>query len=286
MNITLISPVVSDLGISTIAPLLKREGHRVRLLFIPEIMQSWSKPPSAKTVDNLKEFLQNEDLVGINSFSENYPKTVSLLECIKKDLKAPIVWGGIHATLRPQDCIRYADFVCVGEGEKAVLELAERIEKGGSTAGIKNILDRSNYGAERMKDLYDPVGLDSLMPLDYDLSTQYILSGSRISRIDETYFKGTFCTFSARGCPLRCTYCCSATIQKIYNDRKVWRQRSLDKVIDDLKSLKEKFVSCRHIWFNEADFISGKTERISNISPGNISAGSVSLFQSGRIRLL
>ncbi|MFH1189216.1 MAG: radical SAM protein [Candidatus Omnitrophota bacterium] len=261
MNITLISPVVSDLGISTIAPLLKREGHKVRLLFIPEIMQSWSPPPSAKTVDSLKHFLRDADLVGINSFTENYPRTVSLLQSIKSDIKAPVIWGGIHATLRPQDCIRYADFVCVGEGERAVVEFAGKLEKGGSVSAVKNILDASHYDAGRAIDLYDPVDLDSLLPLDYDLSTQYILSGSRISNIDEPYLKGIFCTFSARGCPFRCTYCCSATMQKIYDGRKVWRQRSLDKAIDDLKSLKSRFASCRHIWFNEADFISGKAEK-------------------------
>lgn len=34
--------------------------------------------------------------------------------------KTPIIWGGIHPTIRPDECFEYADMVCVGDGEDAL----------------------------------------------------------------------------------------------------------------------------------------------------------------------
>lgn len=50
-------------------------------------------------------------------------------KCVTEYLKkyhvpAPIVWGGIQSTVEPEVCLEYADIVCLGEGEDALLELA------------------------------------------------------------------------------------------------------------------------------------------------------------------
>ena len=58
------------------------------------------------------------------------PRAIQITQFLKKKLKKeiPIVWGGIHPTLFPQDCIKYVNIVCVGDGEDAVLDLAKAIE--------------------------------------------------------------------------------------------------------------------------------------------------------------
>src|SRR5439155_2531673 len=43
-----------------------------------------------------------------------------------KALGVPVVWGGVHATIMPEECLRepYVDYVVVNEGEQTAVELA------------------------------------------------------------------------------------------------------------------------------------------------------------------
>ena len=45
------------------------------------------------------------------------------------DLGIPVVWGGVHATIMPEDVLKekYVDFVIVNEGEETSQELAKML---------------------------------------------------------------------------------------------------------------------------------------------------------------
>ena len=260
MKIGLIAPILFDLGLYTISPQLKARNHSVKLLFIPELMQNCSRPLSNKTMSRICEFVRSSDLIGINGSSENYHKTASLVNYIKQSMDIPLIWGGIYATLSPKDCLRHADMVCVGEGEEAMVELVDKLEAGERVEPIKNILFHSHkHNADTVK-LRPPVNLDSLLPFDYDLNSQYILEKNLIRRINEHDFRGTFLTYSSRGCPFRCSYCCNAFMMDSYREYSYYRQRNIENVISELKIIKGRFSSCKSIWFNEADFLVGKTQ--------------------------
>lgn len=262
MKIILISPIRSDMGLCTISPLLKKEGYRVNLLFVPGLLENCLSPLSKKGSARIMEFIDGADLVGINGFSENYHKTAALIEDIKKTTMAPVVWGGIHATLKPQDCLKHADIVCVGEGEEPMLELARKLKAREGSEGIKNLLFRSDENSIKVFELRAPINLDSLPPLDYDLDSQYIIEeNSKIRNLKEQDFGGAFFSYSSRGCPFKCTYCCNAVIHSMYDGGKFCRQRSIENTIGELKEIKRRFSSCKEIWFNEADFVSGKTQK-------------------------
>lgn len=47
----------------------------------------------------------------------------------KKENNVLIVFGGIHATIAPEECLSVADVVIRGEGEYVFLELIKRIEQ-------------------------------------------------------------------------------------------------------------------------------------------------------------
>lgn len=263
MNITLIAPIMFDLGICTIAPQLRAKGHKVKLLFIPELMQDCLTPHalSKKVVSSICGFLESSDLIGTNCLSEDYLKTAAFVDSVKTAVNKPIVWGGIHATLRPQDCIKHADIVCVGEGEEAIVELAYKMETNEKIDNIKNLISKSNNKAITNIQLRSPVDLNSLLPLDYDLEFQYVTEGTNIRNVEERDFNGCFLSYSSRGCPFRCSYCCNATIlKKVYKEKIYCRQRNIDNIIKELKEIKSRFSSCKTIWFNEADFLYGKDQ--------------------------
>lgn len=260
MKINLISPIFSDLGISTIAPLLRKEGHEVKILFVPELMEERLSPVSGKTTALVNDFLKGSDLIGINGFSEGYHRISALVDNIKKTMSAPVVWGGIHATIRPEDCIKHADIVCVGEGEEAMLELTSKMQRGEKLENIRSLLFRSNGDDTTKVELRPPVDLNSLLSLDYNLDSQYILENNKVRNVMESDFKGLFIVFSSRGCPFSCSYCCNSVILKMYGGRKYLRQRSVENIIADLRNIKSRFRSCKMIWFNDPDFLSGKTQ--------------------------
>lgn len=56
---------------------------------------------------------------GMSKFAGHIKKTISLLNL--KNKRPVYVWGGIHASVFPEDAIGYADAVCIGEGEKTLL---------------------------------------------------------------------------------------------------------------------------------------------------------------------
>ena len=41
-----------------------------------------------------------------------------------------VIWGGIHAQVRPEDCLEHADVICRSEGEYALAEITDRLSLG------------------------------------------------------------------------------------------------------------------------------------------------------------
>ena len=134
MNITLISPYpdLRGFGIRTLSACLKAEQHDVQMIFLPTRFDSDSFVHSYEesTLDDLIDLARSSDLVGNSLMTNFFDNAVQMTQQLKKDLEAPILWGGIRPTIRPEECLNYADMICIGEGEHAVVELAKRMSAG------------------------------------------------------------------------------------------------------------------------------------------------------------
>ena len=73
----------------------------------------------------LSEF--QPDLVGISVTSQQLGLTRELADFIFAEFGLPVVLGGVHPTVRPEECIQIESVlgICLGEGEFALLELVE-----------------------------------------------------------------------------------------------------------------------------------------------------------------
>src|SRR3989344_2985320 len=113
MKITLISTLVhpSDQGIRTISSVLKKEGLDVQVIFMTSEEQKYKR----KEIEQLLRYCRGSDLIGINAFAYTSRKAIQIIKFLEKNLNVPIVWGGIHATICPEECIKYCDIVCIGE---------------------------------------------------------------------------------------------------------------------------------------------------------------------------
>ena len=84
-------------------------------------------------------------LVGYSLMTNYFPKISALTRAVGENTGLPSVWGGVHPTIAPDECAGVADYVCVGEGEGAILELANTLDAGGDTSpGTPNIVSARN----------------------------------------------------------------------------------------------------------------------------------------------
>lgn len=66
-------------------------------------------------VRRLAELCSDAGLVAMTVMTPSFV-AAQLSIHIRRQLAAPILWGGIHPTVCAEECLQYADLVCIGEG--------------------------------------------------------------------------------------------------------------------------------------------------------------------------
>ena len=274
MRISLISSYeMENYGIRILSSCLKEAGHHVSLFFLRNFFLNDYED---RVLNQLIELTASTDLVGISLMTNNFDNAVQITKAYKSRTEIPIVWGGTHPTIRPEECLDYADFVCIGEAESSIVKLAGRIERGKTLdlSDIRGIGWKKN-GTKVINGLGELVGdLDSLPFPDYSLDEHYTLIGNRIRRLDLDLFKhsqhklysGTYITFPTRGCPFSCTYCFNSTLNRMYGKRRRLRKRSPINIIQELEAVIERFSFINRISFSDDNFFMYGLEQIKNFS--------------------
>jgi anaerobic magnesium-protoporphyrin IX monomethyl ester cyclase len=176
------------------------------------------------------------DLVGFYVTSMDAAWTLGCAGKIKQWKEIPIVVGGPHPTFVPEFIHdRRIDFLCQGEGEEAILELAARLQSGESPVGIANLSQKDRDGVILQSDLaplIDP--LDSLPFPRWQIYRHYPRSRS--------YYRHVYPIIVGRGCPGTCSFCCMNQMRAIYRQGgRFIRLRSPEHVIEELRLLKRDF---------------------------------------------
>lgn len=247
MKITLISTSTypSDQGIRTISAVLKKAGYEVKTIFMT-LSEDYSKNYSRNELNQILKICKDSKLIGINSFASTASRASRVISFLKKTLPdIPIVYGGVHATVSPTKAIEDCDIVLVGEGEQAVVELANAIEKGKSIDKIKNlwIKKQDKIIKNQVRMMIDD--LDSLPLPDYDIEDHYILEKGKIKKFTEYDIGGQIFFLTGRGCPYGCDYCSNSLFNELYKGKckKILRWNSPEYIIDGILYLKKKFPS-------------------------------------------
>ena len=274
MKITLISPYpdITAFGIRTISAYLKKHGHKTQLIFIPDPygdnLVFGVKRYDDKVLEDLVPLCSDSDLIGITLMTNFYEGAVQITKKLKSNLQAPVIWGGIHPTIRPEESLEHTDIVCVGDGEEAVLEIVSRMEKGELYSDVGNIWVKENGAIIRNPPRNLPHDLDVFPMPDYSLEDQHVLHEGRIMPMTDDlmqkslekgtvsgYLKKTgYQTMTGRGCPHKCTYCINDTLKRMYNNENYLRWRSTAHVIDELLWVKENLPYIGFIWISDDAF--------------------------------
>jgi radical SAM superfamily enzyme YgiQ (UPF0313 family) len=197
----------------------------------------------------------NPDLVGFSLKSPIFHMGKYITKKIKTLLpNVKIIWGGVHPSLLPEESIKYSDFVCVGEGEEAILELVEKLSNGEKGNDVQNIWAKEKdfiYKSSQRPIVKD---LDTLPLPKFNDKKQFYISDGKTTN---AYSLPEWTVMSSRGCPYKCWYCSNEIIDEVYK-RGALRRRTVDNVIDELLLVKSKLTSIKIIYFGDDVFTISK----------------------------
>ena len=246
------------LGLRSLHYQLLKYGFSSHLLFMPNASITAISDAVCSLVDQL-----SPTFIGISLMSIEYDRAIRLTRILKAHRSSmPILWGGIHPTIAPETCLDYADFVCIGEGEKFIVEFATALDRGADPEGIDNLCFRSN--GRVIKNSLCPLISDlsvlpvcDHIPINSYLSHKGIITpmNTRLFRQYARYSGTIYSIMSSRGCPFSCTYCCNNALAEIYGSKNV-RIRDAHTIIEELKQAIFQYPFIEYINFQDDCFLS------------------------------
>ena len=146
MKVVLISldREIMCIGVRLLSACLRQAGHETRVIFLP-LRDSRRQAAVSRlhypqvVLDDVTELCQDAGLVGLSLMTNQFLQAVAVTEHLKRELTVPVIWGGVHPTVSPEECLVYADMVCVGEGEETLIELVDRLAQGESYHDLQNL---------------------------------------------------------------------------------------------------------------------------------------------------
>jgi radical SAM superfamily enzyme YgiQ (UPF0313 family) len=145
--------------------------------------------------------VEKADVIGINIMTSSAIRGYEIADFLKKKTNKRIIMGGIHASVLPEEALKHADQVIVGEAESVIKDVVE--------------------GKCRDEIVYAP----AVKNLDEIPFPNYSLLKTPYNAIN---------VLTSRGCPYSCNFCTTTRMFFPY------RRRSPDNVIEELKIHKQR----------------------------------------------
>ena len=208
------------LGLAYLGAVSEKRGDEVRILDM-EVEET----PISQV---LRE--ERPDLVGITANTIQIKAAWRVAQEIKAEIDLPIILGGPHPALLPEESAQRpeVDIVVRGEGEVTWADLCQKLEAGASLEEVEGISYRQNGGVTHNPDRPVIADVDRL-----PLPAHHLFKMERYTNLQptlDTVEGKSFSIITSRGCPYRCTYC-SQILPRI------WRMRSAENVVAEWRWL-------------------------------------------------
>ena len=223
------------MGLLCLAGPLVRRGYDVRILD-QRIETDWRAALR-------KELERRPVCVGVSSMTgPQIRHALEISRIVKGGGEAPVVWGGLHATILPEQTLAddAIDFVVEGDGEETFPELVRAIEAGTSPADVKGVWFKADGRVVHAGWRAHAVP-DEQPPLDYELLDlgKYLRVISGLGHLN---------IMTSRGCTRACTFCFTAAAGS-----KRWRAVNADAAVERIASIVRKY-GVRGVTFIDNDF--------------------------------
>ncbi|MFH1150949.1 MAG: radical SAM protein [Actinomycetota bacterium] len=225
------------LGIGYLSAALKEGGHETDLVHLV-------RPPGREEfLADLRD--RSCDLVAFSATTLQFSKVRMLSAWVKEELDIPTVCGGVHPTIDPGDSVACPslDYVCVGEGEEALLELCGALESGRDARDVAGIWSRENGEVFRNPPRALVEDLDTVPFPDRSIFDREKFAANQ---------RGRLVVMASRGCPFDCSYCCNHLLKTIYpNGGKYVRFRSPGNVVAEIRAARDQDPGIEQVRFED-----------------------------------
>jgi radical SAM superfamily enzyme YgiQ (UPF0313 family) len=259
VRVTFVGLGQEQLAISLLSAVLTREGHETALAYHPALFDDryfLDLPRLASLYDRTDDLIDEivegaPDLLAFSVLTPGYRWCLDVAEAVKRRIDVPVIFGGVHPSAVPEVCLEnpQVDFVCVGEGEVALVRLCEELAAGHRRprAPIENIWWREGGGIVSGPAAAFEQDLDSLPFWDKELWSPHV-------RIADNWL-----TMTSRGCPYRCTFCFNNFFAKLpgKGGGRYLRQRSVENVMQELVEAKDRW-GIKRVDFEDDIFTTNK----------------------------
>ena len=247
MKIALVSTYTHPLalGLRYVSSYLKATGHDVQMIFMSSKRDTTTPDYSEAALEQLVNRVQGCDLVGMSLMTNNFHRATFLTERIRAaGVKVPIIWGGTHPTVAPEESLEIADAICLGEGEEPMLQLVERLEADRDPTQIAGLWFRGGGGFGNSQTIRNELApletqLDDIPPPDYELETHWVADKEGLAPARPENLRGALHTLrvmTSRGCPYHCTFCNNTGLRRLFKDKGPWvRLRSIENVLSEVR---------------------------------------------------
>ncbi|MFH1538493.1 MAG: radical SAM protein [bacterium] len=237
MRVVFLHVGAESLGIGYLASILRENGHKAELLFDPSPFGgrlTVESPLLARLTDISRKIvgrLSNNppDVIGFATFTDTFRWVNSIAGKIRPGFTGKIILGGVHASLCPGESLsrNYTDAILVGEGEISLPLYLKALESG-EPADVPGVYTSD----ETYNDFPGSPIVENLDEIPFPAKELFY---EKVPVLEEHYM-----IISGRGCPFRCTYCCSEAMREVCGGAKYVRRRSVENVIEELRTWKRR----------------------------------------------
>jgi len=258
-RVLLVTPYgFQNMGVRLLSAVLRREGIDAPILFFKGWRNNDVQPPTVRELRLFEEHVGQlaPDVVGFG-FGTPYLQIVTdLTRRARRAGSAHVVWGGVHPTISPEDCIEHADSVCIGEGEHPLVDLARAIGTGRPIDGIANLWVRTARGVRRNPPRPLIADLDELPFEAVSEGEMSVIEDGKLTPGNPSEDNALYRVFASRGCPFHCSFCYNSQYRRIYEGLgRYHRVRRVERVLDELQQARDALPRLRRIRFDDDSFV-------------------------------
>lgn len=224
------TPQSLDMGVAYLATFIdERTHHQVRIIDLTFHKRHWR----AYCKEQVETF--TPDVVGISVVSLYFDYARRIARFVKEFHDVPIIVGGYHAMMSPEEMIQVEDFdaVCTGDGEYTLSEYLTVLEDGGDLREVRGLWFKNGLHVIKNEPREFNPDLDALPIPNYDLFDDL---DKYLHYLQRLYVLGT------RGCPYRCTFCAESILCRV-NPGNRFRERDPRCYVREIEYLYHRYAS-------------------------------------------
>ncbi len=245
-----------NIGVCCLSGMLKAHGIETLLAFEPSLFDDtkFLHIPAIPRLfgynERFAEYVASLQprVLAFSVLTINYLWALDIARRVKERIEVVTVFGGVQVQALPKRVLAnpQVDFVILGEGEYALLELVQSLEAGAVDLSISNLGYRQG----------DEMVFNPVRRLIEDLDTLPFADRALFADVED--YGTSMLYLCGRGCPFRCSFCSTDVIRSQYPDPCNYvRFQSVERCMAELKQLKKAY-NPRSFLFQDDVFLINK----------------------------